>query len=134
MNLTGAPAHCWLLCLVCVCTLLNVAASPALNGITPMQALTGQVPDIHHFLHFSFWEPDFYKVDENEPDHKFPSQSNEKRRYWVGFATARVINFLRRYSLMKLNRLLPDLPLEVLPRLLQISGRIHHKGKINHKI
>ena len=54
MNLTGAPAHCWLLCLLYVCSLLNVSASPALGGLTPIQALTGQIPDISHFLHFSF--------------------------------------------------------------------------------
>ena len=30
MNLTGAPAHCWLFCLLYVCNLLNVTASPAL--------------------------------------------------------------------------------------------------------
>ena len=86
MNLTGAPAHCWLLCMLCVCHLLNATASPALGGLTPLQALTGQVPDISHFLHFSFWEPIYYKVDESEPDHRFPSQSNEKRGHWVGFA------------------------------------------------
>ena len=79
MNLTGAPAHCWLLCLVYVCALLNVTASPALNGITSIQALTGQIPDISHLVYFSFRLPVHYKVDENEPDHKFPSQSNEKR-------------------------------------------------------
>ena len=45
-------------------------------------SLTGQV----QFLHFSFWEPVYYKVDENESDHRFPSQSNEKRGHWVGFA------------------------------------------------
>ena len=77
MNLTGAPAHCWLLCMLYVCHLLNATASPALGGLTPLQALTGQVPDISHFLHFSFWEPIYYKVDESEPDHRFPSQSNE---------------------------------------------------------
>ena len=86
MNLTGVPAHCWLLCLLYICSLLNVTSSPALKGITPIQALTGQVPEISHFLHFSFWEPVYYKVDENEPDHRFPSQSNEKRGHWVGFA------------------------------------------------
>ena len=86
MNLTGAPAFSWLLCLVYVCSLLNVIASPALDGITPLQALSGQVPHISHFLHFSFWEPVYYKVDENESDHRFPSQSNEKRGHWVGFA------------------------------------------------
>ena len=68
MNLTGAPAHCWLLCMLYVCNLLNATASPALGGLTPLQALTGQVPDISHSLHFSFWEPVYYKVDEREPD------------------------------------------------------------------
>ena len=86
MNLTGAPAHCWLLCMLYVCHLLNATASPALGGLTPLQALTGQVPDISHFLHFSFREPIYYKVNESEPDHRFPSQSNEKRGHWVGFA------------------------------------------------
>ena len=86
MNFTGASAHCWLLCVVYVCSLLNVTASPACDGIAPLQALTGQVPDISHFLHFSFWEPVYYEVDENESDHRFPSQSNEKRGHWVGFA------------------------------------------------
>ena len=33
-----------------------------------------------------FGEPVYYKVDQNEPDHKFPSQSNEKRGHWIGFA------------------------------------------------
>ena len=61
MNLTGAPAHCWLICVVYVYSLSNVTASPALGGITPLQALTGQVPDISHFFHFSFWEPVCWK-------------------------------------------------------------------------
>ena len=60
--------------------------SPAFDGITPLQTLTGQVPNIRHFLHFSFWEPVYYKVDENESDHRFPSQSNDNRGHWVGFA------------------------------------------------
>ena len=51
--------------------------------------LTGQVPDISHFLHFSFWEPVYYKVDENELDHKFPSHSNEKRGHCIGFADSK---------------------------------------------
>ena len=69
-----------------VCSLLNATASPALGGLTPLQALTGQVPDISHFLQFSFWEPIYYKVDESAPDNRFPSQSNEKRGHWLGFA------------------------------------------------
>ena len=86
MNLTGAPASCWVGCLVYVCSLLNVTASPALMGLPLFKALTGQVPDISHFLNFSFWEPVYYKVDENEPDHRFCSQFNEKGGYWFGFA------------------------------------------------
>ena len=70
---------------LCLCP-SECPASPALDGITPIQALTGQVPDIIQFLHFSFWEPVYYKVDENEPAHKFHSQSNKKQGHWVGFA------------------------------------------------
>ena len=51
MNLTGAPAHNWVLYLVYVRSLLNITASPAPDRITLLQALTGQVPDISHFLH-----------------------------------------------------------------------------------
>ena len=134
MNLTGAPAHCWLLCLVYVCSLLNVTASPALNGITPLQVFTGQVPDISHFLHFSFWEPVYYKVDENESDHRFPSQPNEKRGHWVVFADTKVIILPGRYLLMKHNKLSTDLLLEVLTQFLLASGWTHQKGMINHKI
>ena len=69
-----------------VCSHLNVTASPALGGLTPIQGLNGQVLDISHFLHFSFQEPVCYKVDENEPDPRFPSQSNETQGHWVGLA------------------------------------------------
>ena len=75
MNLTGAPAHCWLLCMLYVCHLLNATASPALGGLTPLQALTGQVPDISHFLHFFSGNLSITM-----------SQSSEKRGHWVGFA------------------------------------------------
>ena len=40
MNLTGAPAHCWLLCMLYVCHLLNATASPARGGLPPLQVLT----------------------------------------------------------------------------------------------
>ena len=35
---------------------------------------------------FRFGNLFYYKVDENEPDHEFPSHSNEKKGHWVGFA------------------------------------------------
>ena len=37
-------------------------------------------------LHFSFYEPVYYRIDSSEPDLNFPSSSNEKKGYWVGFA------------------------------------------------
>ena len=102
MNLTGASAHCWLLCLLYVCALLNVTASATLNGITPIQSLTRQVPDISHFLHSSFSEPVHYKVDENGPDHKFPHNPMRKEDIVLVLLKIKVINLLGRYSLMNL--------------------------------
>ena len=41
MNRSGAPANCWLLCLIYVCYLLNHIACTALDGKIPLLALTG---------------------------------------------------------------------------------------------
>ena len=86
MNFYGCPPSAWLLCLQYVCVLLNYMPSPALDGLPPLQALTGQTPDISFLLDFSFWEPVYYRVNPSEPSFNFPSTSNEKRGYWVGFS------------------------------------------------
>ena len=86
MNTSGSPACCWLLCLQYTCVVLNHLASPTLQGICPVQALEGTTPDISFLLHFSFYEPVYYRIDSSEPDLNFPSSSNEKKGYWVGFA------------------------------------------------
>jgi Reverse transcriptase (RNA-dependent DNA polymerase) len=83
MNLSGAPANTWLLALIYVCLLLNHLASAALGWKSPLQALTGQRPDISKFLHFSFFEPVYYHSYSNS----FPSESNEEQGWWVGIAT-----------------------------------------------
>ena len=80
------PACCWLLCLQYICVVLNHLASPTLQDICPVQALEGTTPDISFMLHFSFYEPVYYRIDSSEPDLNFPSSSNEKKGYWVGFA------------------------------------------------
>ena len=67
-----------------VCHVLNATASPALGGLTPLQALTGQVPDISHFLNFSFWEPIYYKVMKVNLTIDFPP--NPMRREAIGLA------------------------------------------------
>ena len=64
----------------------TILASPTLQGICPVQALEGTTPDISFLLHFSFYEPVYYRIDSSEPDLNIPSSSNEKTGYWVGFA------------------------------------------------
>ena len=86
MNTSGCPAFCWLLCLQYICVVLNHLASPTLQRICPVQALQGTTPDVSFMLHFSFYEPVYYRIDSSEPDLNFPSSSNEKKGYWVGFA------------------------------------------------
>ena len=86
MNTSGCPACCWLLCLQYICVVLNHLASPTFQGICPVQALEGTTPDISFLLHFSFYEPVYYRIDSSELDLNFPSSSNEKKGYWVGFA------------------------------------------------
>ena len=53
MNRSGAPANCWLLCLIYVCYLLNHIDCSALDGKIPLLALTGITPDISIILLFS---------------------------------------------------------------------------------
>ena len=68
-------------------THISLNSRPFLVGIvSPGQALKGTNPDISFLLHFSFYEPVYYRIDSSEPDLNFPSSSNEKKGYWVGFA------------------------------------------------
>ena len=133
MNTSGCPACCWLLCLQYICVVLNHMASPTLQGICPVQALEGTTPDISFLLHFSFYEPVYYRIDSSEPDLNFPSSSNEKKGYWVGFAdnqgdslTCRILTkgILKRSSFV--------LVLEVPSELQQTSVLHHLQGRGPH--
>ena len=46
MNRSGAPANCWLLCMIYVCYILNHTAWGALNGSIPLLVLYGITADI----------------------------------------------------------------------------------------
>ena len=81
MNRSGAPANCWLLCLIYVCYLLKHIACAALDGKIPLFALTGITPDISIILLFTFYQPVFYATH----DQHFPSEREERAGYWVGF-------------------------------------------------
>ena len=52
----------------------------------PVQALAGTTPDISFMLHFSFYEPLYYRIDSSEPHFHFPSSSIGKKGHWFGFA------------------------------------------------
>ena len=81
MNRSGAPANCWLLCLIYVSYLLNHIACTALDGKIPLLAVTGITPDICIILLFTFYQPVFYATY----DQHVPSESEERAGYWVGF-------------------------------------------------
>ena len=86
MNTSGCLACCCLLCLQYISVVLHHLASPTLQGICLVQALQGTTSDISFMLHTSFYEPVYYRIESSEPDFHFPSSSNEKKGYWVGFA------------------------------------------------
>ena len=62
-----------------VCFVLNHTAVGSLHWRTPIETLTGSTPDISSLLCFHFWEPVYYRVDDND----FPSESTEKLGYFV---------------------------------------------------
>ena len=82
MNRTGAPAYCGLLTLQYVCYILNHISTSSLGGQVPLQVLYGVTPDICIILLYTFYQPIFYATH----DQHFPSESEERAGYWVGFA------------------------------------------------
>ena len=63
---------------------LNRVAHESLGYKTPLQALTGQCPDISAILRFHFWQPVYYTLDEDK--NTGYSQPEEKLGRFVGFA------------------------------------------------
>ena len=80
MNRSGAPANCWLLCMIYVCYVLNHIACSALNGSIPLLVLYGIAQDISIMLLYTFYQPVLYATH----DQHFPSKSEEGPAYWVG--------------------------------------------------
>ena len=82
MNRTGAPAHCWLLTLQYVCYILSHISTASLSGQVPLQVLYGVTLDISIILLYTIYQPVFYATH----DQHFPSDSEERAGFWVGFA------------------------------------------------
>ena len=80
MNRSGAPANCWLLCLINVYSLLNCIACAALDGKIPLFVLTCITQDISVIFLFTFSQPVFYATH----DQQFPSDSVERPAYVLG--------------------------------------------------
>ena len=132
MNTSGCPACCWLLCLQYICVVLNHLASPTLQGICPVQALQGTTPDVSFMLHFSFYEPVYYRIDSSEPDLNFPSSSMKRRVIGSVLPTTKVTVSPGGSSLRILKRSSFVLAFEVLSELQQTSILPHLQGRGPH--
>ena len=81
MNRTGAPADCWLLCMIHASYILNHLSCEALDGNVPLGMLYGVSPDISIILLYTFYQPVFYATH----NQSYPSVSEERAAQWVGF-------------------------------------------------
>ena len=57
MNRSGAPADCWLLCMIHASYILNHLSCEALGGNVPLGMLYGVSPDISILLLYTFYQP-----------------------------------------------------------------------------
>ena len=81
MNRSGAPADCWLLCMIHAFYVLNHLSCKALAGNVPLGMLYGVSPDISIILLYTFYQPVFYATH----NQSYPSASEERAARWVGF-------------------------------------------------
>ena len=81
LNMTGAPANCWLLCMSKVCYILNHICCDSLKGQIPLTKLYGVTPDISIIMMYTFFQSVYY-ASHNQ---SFPSTSEGKHAFWVGF-------------------------------------------------
>ena len=81
MNRSGAPADCWLLCMIHASYILNHLSCEALGDNVPLGMLYGVSPDISILLLYTFYQPVFYATH----NQSFPSSSEERAARWVGF-------------------------------------------------
>ena len=132
MNTSGCPACCWLLCLQYICVVLNHLASPTLQGICPVQALEGTTPDISFLLHFSFYEPVYYRIDSSEPDLNFLHHLMKRKVIGLALLTTKVTLSPGGSSLRILKRSSFVLVSEVPSELQQTSVLHHLQGRGPH--
>ena len=81
MNRTGAPADCWLLCMIQAFYILNHLSCEALVGNVHLGMLYGVSPDISIILLYTLYQPVFYATH----NQSYPFVSDERAAHWVGF-------------------------------------------------
>ena len=81
MNRSGAPADCWLQCMIHASYILNHLSCEALGGNVPLGMLYGVSPDISILLLYTFYQPLFYAT----LNQSYPSSNEERATRWVGF-------------------------------------------------
>ena len=88
LNRTNAPAGLWFLCLLYVAFILNRMALKSLNWRTPLEAHSGETPDISIIMRFKFFEPVYYSnVEVTKGSSGLGNErGNEIRGHFVGFA------------------------------------------------
>ena len=86
MDRSGCPSCIWFLALTYVIFCLNHCVDPNLADGTksPLQVATFNMTDVSPLLHFSFWQPVYFLLDENEQS--FPGKSKELRGHWAGIS------------------------------------------------
>ena len=82
LNRTGAPADCWLLCMIHASYILNHLSCEALDGNVPLGMLYGVSPDISIILLYTLYQPVFYATH----NQSYPSVSEERAACWAGFS------------------------------------------------
>ena len=81
MNRSGAPADCWLLCMIHASYILNHLSCEVLDGNVPLGMVYGVSPDFSILLLYTFYLPVFYTTH----NQSYPSASEERAARWVGF-------------------------------------------------
>ena len=81
MNRSGAPADCWLRCMINASYILNHLLCESLAGNVPLEMLDGVSPDISILLLYTFYQPVFYATH----NQSYPCTSEERAARWVGF-------------------------------------------------
>ena len=85
-NKSGCPPEMIMHVLEYVVFIWNRTARRILRWRTPIEALTGQTPDISVLLHFRFWQRVYISNYQQRDGTGFPSESNEIEVRFIGFA------------------------------------------------